>query len=258
MAVLKSTAYGQVRKSVGANNYYRRAGVQIVRSKPTFAPGRSFSEAQLLQQWRMKVAQFVCLQLSLGKCCNVFNVINNKLYNASSRYNRLVKVILANHWEDATDYTIEPSEYFYGYWDTVLSKFSIGDVKFTNVNTSVSVSGSNLIVSITNVSAVTNELLRLANKRRSSAGALGAENIGLSGFVAKLGGSSDNFETVLPVWNFGSTAELSFSIPNTVSYAASADFWLGFVLFVADGAAINLPAVDIKALHCTNSLLIRI
>ena len=45
MAVIRSTAYGQVRKSVGANNYYRRAGVQLVRSKPTFAPGRVFTEA---------------------------------------------------------------------------------------------------------------------------------------------------------------------------------------------------------------------
>ena len=61
MAVIKSSALGQARKSIGATNYYRRAGVQLARSKPTFAPGRVFSPAQLVAQHNMFLVQTMLL-----------------------------------------------------------------------------------------------------------------------------------------------------------------------------------------------------
>ena len=107
MAVIKSSALGQARKSIGATNYYRRAGVQLARSKPTFAPGRVFSGAQLVAQKNMSLVQTMLLTYAGKMVAPYSNCSIKRIYSASSRYNRLVggilKKVSADNLSAATD-----------------------------------------------------------------------------------------------------------------------------------------------------------
>lgn len=111
MAVQRSIAFQNARKSVGQTTYYRRAGVQMVRSKPTFAPGRTFTTAQLVQQYKMQVAQASYKDQGMINLVPYMNCQNNKRYNASSKYNRWVRQVLLAIPDSAYSVTVPAEEY---------------------------------------------------------------------------------------------------------------------------------------------------
>lgn len=111
MAVQRSIAFQNARKSVGQTTYYRRAGVQMVRSKPTFAPGRKFTTAQLVQQYKMQIAQAAYKDQGMINLIPYMNCQNNKRYNASSKYNRWVRQILLAIPDSAYSTTVPAEEY---------------------------------------------------------------------------------------------------------------------------------------------------
>lgn len=111
MAVQRSIAFQNARKSVGQTTYYRRAGVQMVRSKPTFAPGRTFTTAQLVQQYKMQIAQAAYKDQGIINLVPYMNCQNNKRYNASSKYNRWVRQILLSIPDSAYSATVPAEEY---------------------------------------------------------------------------------------------------------------------------------------------------
>lgn len=111
MAVQRSIAFQNARKSVGQTTYYRRAGVQMVRSKPTFAPGRTFTTAQLVQQYKMQVAQAAYKDQGMINLVPYMNCQNNKRYNASSKYNRWVRQVLLAIPDSSYSTTVPAEEY---------------------------------------------------------------------------------------------------------------------------------------------------
>lgn len=257
MAVIKSSSLGQVRKSIGATNYYRRAGVQLARSKPTFAPGRTFTPAQLDQQWRMQVAQYLLLTIGLGKCSNCSNVINNRLYNASSRYNRLVQKIMNNTWEyDRAEFP-EPATAWTNGWDSIGENWSIGDVKGGPTRVDIQLNVSTVRIRVYGLDNVAAEMLRLTNKRRRDSGKLTTDNIGVCGMFEYQATSGNRTFVQLPVFNMNAPSPGSdyyeFSLDITMPVSSSADYWYNLVFFIADGVNSSIPAVDLVALHCTDS-----
>lgn len=257
MAVLKSTAYGQVRKSVGANNYYRRAGVQIVRSKPTFAPGRKFTPAQLSQQFRMQVTQYILLQVGLGQCANCSNVVNNRLYNASSRYNRMVKQVISNDWEYTEAEFPTPEEMWNYGWDSVLEKWSIGDVKGNPSRIEIYQNAGEWTLSVYGLENIAAQALRLVNKKRAKSGQLSDLNIGVCGIIFGRGEKKNGSYIVLPTLAWGQSVPTSehfdFNFTAIIPADQLNDLWYNFVFFVADGAYNGINQADMIALHCTNS-----
>lgn len=257
MAVIKSSALGQARKSIGPTNYYRRAGVQISRSKPTFAPGRTFTPAQLNQQFRMKVVQAMMLTYGLGKCSNCANVVNNRLYNASSRYNRAVKFILGSAWTftDQDGYT--PEEAAIEFYDELLAKWSVGDVKGVPGSIYVDFSKSSGQLWISGAANIVSELLRLTNKRRRPSGQLGLEAIGVCGMIIETPSRGRNLLPLLPefVMNVPSSVNepLQFQTSPSIVFNKTSTYTCALVLFVADGVGSAISPVDIVALHCTDS-----
>lgn len=94
MAVVRSQAFQNARKSVGQNNYYRRKGVQLVRSKATFAPNRTFTNAQKICQTKMSAVQYLLTDGMANKWANFCNISNKKRYNASTQINKLAAGLL--------------------------------------------------------------------------------------------------------------------------------------------------------------------
>lgn len=111
MAVQRSIAFQNARKSVGQTTYYRRAGVQMVRSKPTFAPGRTFTTAQIVQQYKMKAVQSAYKNEDMNNLVPYMNCQNNKRYNASSKYNRWVRQCLLAIPDTAYSTSVPAEEY---------------------------------------------------------------------------------------------------------------------------------------------------
>lgn len=94
MAVVRSVAFQNARKSVGQTSFYRRKGVQMVKSKPTFVPGRTFTNAQLKQQQNFKCIKYFLTELEGYSYADHCNAGAKKSYNSSTRYNHLVGNIL--------------------------------------------------------------------------------------------------------------------------------------------------------------------
>lgn len=257
MAVLKSSALGQVRKSIGPTNYYRRSGVQIARSKPVFAPGRTFTPAQLDQQWRMQVVQYLMLTIGLGKCSNCANVINNRLYNASSRYNRAVKLIMLNQWEYGRDEFPLPADMWKNGWEMIGEKWSIGDVKGVPGTLTMDRTSSGWRLRVGGMNILASELMRLTNKRRQPSGQLDAHSIGLCGMFQNEGAGKEGTWVQLPKFCLNvpiSGADYyEFYLDIDLPVATGQNIWANLVFFIADGHNTSIAPVDIVALHCTDS-----
>lgn len=183
MAVVRSTSFGKVRKSVGQETYYRRAGVQLVRSKPTFAPGRTFTPAQLSQQMKMKVAQTVMRDYSGSLMANSINVYNKKRYNASSRFNRLIANIIDSLGGYPFPGASDTIEIITSFFDVVFPKFAQGIIGGSVSGLDVYNGAKSLLVSIEKSSTVIKSLLDSVNKKRSLSGKVTMDNIGCCGFV---------------------------------------------------------------------------
>ena len=257
MAVIRSTAYGQVRKSVGANNYYRRAGVQLVRSKPTFAPGRTFTEAQLNKQFLMKAAQASMSTLGWGDVANLMNVANNKLYNSSSRFNRAVQRILSAAQTLTIDRQESPD-----YWATsnagvLFENISLGDVVLDSEINDITDNTSSWIVELGGCKAAVERMIYLTNKKRARSGYLSWQNVGLV-MGAKNNEPSDGVKfgvraALAPTSYDDATGVLVYSIAAPVRSSLQLRADLFWSLFIADSvpAGAQLPAI--RALHCTNT-----
>lgn len=257
MAVIKSSALGQARKSIGPTNYYRRAGVQIARSKPVFAPGRTFTPAQLNQQFKMQCAQYALLTAGLGKCSKCANVINNRLYNSSSRYNRLVKQLLNCDWEEIELTNTQPSEVYEYYPDVLMRKWSIGDVKGGPSDVTIQKVGSRYRISLVGMQSQIDELIRLTNRRRRPSGYLSRANIGVCGVIKN--GNRITYENIIVQPGFENDDRpvqddsIVFYV-NLKGGIISSDLPMGsFVVFIADGSSETVASVDIVALHCTDN-----
>lgn len=201
MAVLKSTAYGQVRKSVGANNYYRRAGVQLVRSKPTFAPGRQFTEAQLLQQYVMKLVQYLLLTQNAKIITDYCNVANNKLYNASSRYNRFLRHTMKKVRAEIG--TAMPD--FEDFWNEngifVLQDFSVGNMEWFATDVKFATAGNGITFSVAFDSTIMRRVLAQVNKKRAASSQFTVANMGMCGFFNEEPATGGALIVLPPVMN---------------------------------------------------------
>lgn len=128
MAVQRSIAFQNARKSVGQTTYYRRAGVQMVRTKPTFAPGRTFTTAQLVQQYKMKIVQAAYKDEGLNRLVPYMNCQNNKRYNASSKYNRWARQLLLAIPDSSYSTTVPAEEYMQENLFNFSRNMSIGNI----------------------------------------------------------------------------------------------------------------------------------
>lgn len=184
MAVVRTSALGQVRKSIGATNYYRRSGVQLARQKPAFAPGRTFTPPQLRQQDLMKGVKMISQQMDLAAIARNCNTYNSRIYNTSSRYNRLVSKLLrglANAWDDAEDTIADIVSYG---MDTWAADFSTGNIPFPLNLTVSQFNTTNILFEVAPPSALASQALALANKKKRGR-QYSMTDIGVVGFVAK-------------------------------------------------------------------------
>lgn len=188
MAVIKSSALGQARKSIGATNYYRRAGVQLARSKPTFAPGRVFSPAQLVAQKNMSLVQTMLLSYAGKMVAPYSNCSVKRIYSASSRYNRLVGGILKRVTADNQLADTDVEDFWYDDGVKHLGNWSVGNMVLqVRVKSMQYQSYINyLTVEIERLSL--DAALEQANKRRAQSSWYGYPNICVCGFGSEVGG----------------------------------------------------------------------
>ena len=194
MAVIKSSALGQARKSIGATNYYRRAGVQLARSKPTFAPGRVFSPAQLVAQKNMSLKQTMLLSYAGKMVAPYSNCSVKRIYSASSRYNRLVGGILKKVTADNLSAVTDVEDFWHDDGVKHLGNWSVGNmvlqVKVKAMQYQSYVNYLTLEIERLSLDAA----LEQANKRRAQSSWYGYPNICVCGFGSEVGG----FTTIAP------------------------------------------------------------
>lgn len=217
MAVIKTTTLGQARKSIGATNYYRRAGVQIARSKPTFAPGRTFSNLQIFQQKKMQLAQYMLLDMGGKVLADYANCRVKRLYSASSRYNRLIGALVEAAYDGEEIVEYEPAEYWKLQGIYHLGKWSVGNVSVQFSIVGFSVKNGTYSVTIKFSSFALNLLFQQVNKRRSEKSEYWYENIGICGFV----GNSTNFAIIQPTFGKVSTNVDETTIEYILSFTQS-------------------------------------
>lgn len=128
MTVQRSIAFQNARKSIGQTTYYRRNGVQMVRSKPTFSPGRTFTPAQLRQQYKMQVVQSLYKDQFMNALIPYMNCQNNKRYNASSRYNRFAGNVLRSVPDSAYSVSVPANEYAQEHMFQICRNMSVGNI----------------------------------------------------------------------------------------------------------------------------------
>ena len=208
MAVIKSSTLGQARKSIGATNYYRRAGVQLARSKPTFAPGRVFSTAQLIAQKNMSLVQTMLLRYAGKMVAPYTNCSIKRVYSASSRYNRLVGGILKKVTTDNLSEVTDPEDFWFDDGVKHLGNWSVGNmvlqvkVKAMQYQSFVNY----LTIEIERLSL--DSALEQANKRRAQSSWYGYPNLCVCGFGSETGG----FTAIAPTAGSVTTGESSVTI----------------------------------------------
>lgn len=183
MAVVKTSALGQVRKSIGATNYYRRSGVQLARQKPTFAPNRTFTALQLRQQELMKGIKLISQQMDLAAIARNCNTYNSRIYNTSSRYNRLVSKLLkglSSAWEEPEDTIDVIVNKYMDFW---AADFSTGNIPFPLDLTVGTLNQNGIIFQVEPPTAKTFQALSLANKKKKGR-QYTITDIGVVGFAA--------------------------------------------------------------------------
>lgn len=252
MAVIKTSTLGQARKSIGATNYYRRAGVQIARSKPTFAPGRQFTDLQLLQQARMRFVQFLMLDMGARYIADYANCRIRRLYNASSRYNRLVGLLLPNTVEQPEDVEYSGIDYWKDLGWSVLGKWSIGNVSVDFNVSEFGVKNGQLSVSLQFSSFMLSSLLRWCNKRRSASLQYLPDNIGLCGFIGREGAFGVISPTFGSVSVSGNTTTIVYPINLVLGGQISGALELDISLFVAYRDGLGLTPLELPIYGTSN------
>lgn len=258
MAVIKSSALGQARKSIGATNYYRRAGVQLARSKPTFAPGRVFSGAQLVSQKNMALVQTMLLTYAGKMVAPYSNCSIKRIYSASSRYNRLVggilKKVSADNLSAATDvedFWFDDGVKHLGNWSTGNTVLQV-KVKSMQYQSFVNY----LTVEIERLSL--DSALEQANKRRAQSSWYGYPNICVCGFGSETGGFTAIAPTAGNVTAGESTVSIRYKlVPPQGSYL-TATCKLSLSLFIASVDAVTLKPSEFPVYGTSNMLFTNI
>lgn len=207
MAVQRSIAFQNARKSVGQTTYYRRAGVQMVRSKPTFAPGRTFTTAQLVQQYKMKIVQSAYKEERLNNLVPYMNCQNNKRYNASSKYNRWVRQLLLAIPDSAYSVTVPEEEYAQENLFNFSRNMSVGNISMAQrARANYWYNEGTYYLEAGFSEDEFYSFLESARKKLKSKKQLTYKNIGICGLMSETGntGLSTVINPVMPDVNFSS------------------------------------------------------
>lgn len=188
MAVIKSSTLGQARKSIGATNYYRRAGVQLARSKPTFAPGRVFSAAQLVAQKNMSLVQTMLLTYAGKMVAPYSNCSVKRIYSASSRYNRLVGGILKKVSADNLSAVTDVEDFWFDDGAKHLGNWSVGNMVLQVKVKKMEYQAMTNYLTIEVERLTLDAALEQANKRRAQSSWYGYPNLCVCGFGSEVGG----------------------------------------------------------------------
>lgn len=208
MAVIKSSTLGQARKSIGATNYYRRAGVQLARSKPTFAPGRVFSAAQLVSQHNMSLVQTMLLSYAGKMVAPYSNCSVKRVYSASSRYNRLVGGILRQVTADNQLSTTDVEDFWFDDGVKHLGSWSTGNMVLQVKVKSMQYQSMTNYLTLEIERLSLDSALEQANKRRAQSSWYGYPNICVCGFGSETGG----FTAIAPTAGSVTAGESSVTI----------------------------------------------
>lgn len=254
MAVIKSSTLGQARKSIGATNYYRRAGVQLARSKPTFAPGRVFSPAQLVAQKNMSLTQTMLLTYAGKMVAPYSNCSVKRVYSASSRYNRLVGGILRQVTADNQLSTTDVEDFWFDDGVKHLGSWSTG-----NMVLQVKVKAMQY-QSMTNYLTLEIERLSLdsaleqANKRRAQSSWYGYPNICVCGFGSETGGFTAIAPTAGSVTTGADRVTIRYKLVPPQGAYLTATCKLSLSLFIASIDATTLQPSEYPV-YGTSSIL---
>lgn len=208
MAVIKSSTLGQARKSIGATNYYRRAGVQLARSKPTFAPGRVFSAAQLVAQKNMSLVQTMLLTYAGKMVAPYSNCSVKRIYSASSRYNRLVGGILKKVSADNLSAVTDVEDFWFDDGAKHLGNWSVGNMVLQVKIKKMEYQALTNYLTIEVERLTLDAALEQANKRRAQASWYGYPNLCVCGFGSEVGG----FTAIAPTAGIVTTGSSSVTI----------------------------------------------
>lgn len=223
MTVVRSLAFQNARKSTGQSTYYRRKGVQLVRSKPTFAPGRTFTQKQINCQQAMKLARLCIQQFNMQSLVDICNVSNIKRYNASTQINRMVSNIINDNKNIIDAGNKEANDILRDYGTACASGFNRGDIELNmGYMRVVSVMSENVPMITCDVAIPTvllNQMLQNATKRARSRTPYTIENIGFCGLIETSSSNIDQMGTVVPSW-VKTSSEADFEHYTTLSFTA--------------------------------------
>lgn len=258
MAVIKSSTLGQARKSIGATNYYRRAGVQLARSKPTFAPGRVFSAAQLVAQKNMALVQTMLLTYAGKMVAPYSNCSVKRIYSASSRYNRLVGGILKRVSEDNLSADTDVEDYWFDDGVKHLGNWSVGNLVLqVKVRALEYQSMTNyLTLEIERLSL--DSALQQANKRRAQSSWYGYQNLCVCGFGSETGGFTAIAPTAGSVTIGESSVTIRYKLVPPQGAYLTATCKLSLSLFIASIDASTLQPSEYPVYGTSSILFINI
>lgn len=258
MAVIKSSALGQARKSIGATNYYRRAGVQLARSKPTFAPTRVFSPAQLVAQHNMTLVQTMLLSYAGKMVAPYSNCSVKRIYSASSRYNRLVGGILKRVTADNLSAATDVEDFWHDDGVKHLGNWSVGNmvlqVKVKAMQYQSFVNYLTLEIERLSLDAA----LEQANKRRAQSSWYGYPNICVCGFGSEVGGFTTIAPTAGSVTIGDSTVTIRYKLVPPQGGYLVANCKLSLSLFIASIDAKSLQPSEYPVYGTSNMQFVNI
>lgn len=268
MAVVRSQAFQNARKSVGQNNYYRRKGVQLVRSKATFAPDRTFTTAQKLQQSKMAAVQYTLKTLNAQRLAPFANTNIIKRYNAATQLNRLTSNMLHGLDNVPTWQDIPAEQELTNHGITVFHPYNDGNFKIRDAYILIHENPTELTGAMPVTIAIKDEQLKFilseAQKRYRGKKQLTVNNIGFCGVMDwRFGGTYDNaviFAEMCQLETENETydgyTDLYFEPQYIVTGRAysSGEIGMSTWLFVYTGSIDNYVPTDGNAIYSTTSI----
>lgn len=252
MAVIKSSTLGQARKSIGATNYYRRAGVQLARSKPTFAPGRVFSAAQLVAQKNMSLVQTMLLTYAGKMVAPYSNCSVKRIYSASSRYNRLVGGILKKVSADNLSAVTDVEDFWFDDGAKHLGNWSVGNMVLQVKIKKMEYQALTNYLTIEVERLTLDSALEQANKRRAQASWYGYPNLCVCGFGSEVGGFTAIAPTAGTVTTGSSSISIRYKLVPPQGAYLTASCKLSLSLFIASVDANTLQPSEFPVYGTSN------
>lgn len=252
MAVIKSSTLGQARKSIGATNYYRRAGVQLARSKPTFAPGRVFSAAQLVAQKNMSLVQTMLLTYAGKMVAPYSNCSVKRIYSASSRYNRLVGGILKKVSADNLSAVTDVEDFWFDDGAKHLGNWSVGNMVLQVKVKKMEYQALTNYLTIEVERLTLDSALEQANKRRAQASWYGYPNLCVCGFGSEVGGFTVIAPTAGTVTTGSNSVTIRYKLVPPQGAYLTASCKLSLSLFIASVDANTLQPSEFPVYGTSN------